>query len=165
MANTALASTIRWYCLNKQIVLCHGCFDLFHYGHLIFLNKCRELGDKLIVTITADEYINKGHGRPLFTANQRKIILESLRQVDQVEIIDDSTAIPAILAHLPDIYCKGMDYINSDDEMLQLERQAVESYGGKLVILQTEGQWSSTEIMTGRTLTTREQSRLNHREG
>src|SRR3990172_11221248 len=107
--------------LNKQIVLCHGCYDLFHYGHLIFLNECRKLGDKLIVTITADKYIRKGNGRPLFTAIQRKLILESLRVVDQVEIIDDSTAIPGILAHMPDIYCKGMDYINSDDETLEHE--------------------------------------------
>src|SRR3990172_2057212 len=135
---------------HSLTVLVHGCFDLFHYGHLIFLNKCRELGDKLIVTITADEFINKGTGRPLFTAIQRKLILESLRIVDQVEIIDDSTAIPAILAYQPDIYCKGQDYLNSDDETLELERQTVESYGGSLVIVQTDGQWSSTEIMTGR---------------
>jgi rfaE bifunctional protein nucleotidyltransferase chain/domain len=134
-----------------MLILCHGCFDLFHIGHLKYLEAAKSLGDRLIVTLTSDEFITKGPGRPLFKAEQRKQMLEALKIVDKVEIIDDSTAIPAILAYQPDIYAKGMDYLNSEDQTLELERQTVESYGGKLVILETE-RWSSTEIMTGETL-------------
>ena len=134
-----------------MLVLAHGCFDLFHIGHLKYLQAARTLGDRLIVTLTADEFITKGPGRPLFHVQHRKQMLEALKIVDKVEVIEDTTAIPGILAFQPDIYAKGKDYLDSDDENLELEKQTVESYGGKLVILETE-RWSSTEIMTGEML-------------
>ena len=136
-------------------ILCHGCFDLLHIGHIKYLEKARELGTFLIVTITADRYINKGNGRPLFPESMRKHALESLKCVDYVEIINDPTAIPAIMQFKPDIYAKGMDYSDNPDPTLELERQAVESIGGKLVIVDPGIQYSSTEIMTGELLCTR----------
>ncbi|MCR4308103.1 MAG: adenylyltransferase/cytidyltransferase family protein [Candidatus Berkelbacteria bacterium] len=135
-------------------ILTHGCFDLLHIGHIKYLEKARELGTFLIVTITADRYITKGKGRPLFHETLRKHALESLRCVDYVEIVNDLTAIPAIKQFKPDIYAKGKDYADNPDPTLELERQAVELIGGKLVIVDPGIQYSSTEIMTGRMLDT-----------
>ncbi|HJS81326.1 MAG TPA: adenylyltransferase/cytidyltransferase family protein [Nitrososphaera sp.] len=133
-------------------ILCHGCFDLLHIGHIKYLEKARELGDFLIVTLTADRHINKGIGRPLFPETLRKHAVESLKCVDYVEIINDPTAIPAIMQFKPDIYAKGKDYAHNPDPILEQERQAVELIGGKLVIVDPGIQYSSTEIMTGRLL-------------
>ena len=36
---------------DKKIVLCHGCFDLLHIGHINYLKKAKSLGDILIVTV------------------------------------------------------------------------------------------------------------------
>ncbi len=130
------------------IILVHGCFDLLHYGHLLYLQKAHELGDKLIVTITADRHIQKGPGRPIFNQDQRKQMLEALRIVDQVQVIDDPTALPAIHQFKPDIYAKGLDY-SVETPALKLEREAVESYGGKLVIVDPGIQYSSTSILMG----------------
>ena len=130
-------------------ILAHGCFDLLHIGHIKYLEKARELGTFLIVTITSDRHITKGHGRPLFSQDLRKHALESLKCVDHVEIIDDPTAIPAILKFKPDIYAKGKDYAHNPDLTLAKERQAVELIGGNLVIVDPGIQYSSTEIMTG----------------
>ena len=49
---------------NKKIVLCHGVFDLVHLGHLKHFKKAKSFGDFLIVSITKDEFIKKGPGRP-----------------------------------------------------------------------------------------------------
>jgi bifunctional ADP-heptose synthase (sugar kinase/adenylyltransferase) len=46
---------------NKIIVLCHGVFDFFHLGHLNYFNSAKKLGDILIVSITTDKFVNKGH--------------------------------------------------------------------------------------------------------
>ncbi|MBT6911667.1 MAG: adenylyltransferase/cytidyltransferase family protein, partial [Rhodospirillaceae bacterium] len=49
-----------------EVVLAHGVFDLLHMGHVRHLEAARAEGDLLIVTLTADRYVNKGPGRPIF---------------------------------------------------------------------------------------------------
>ena len=56
---------------GKKIVLCHGTFDLLHIGHIKHFKEARKLGDKLIVTITPDKYVNKGPKRPFFKEKHR----------------------------------------------------------------------------------------------
>ena len=48
-----------------KIVHCHGCFDLMHIGHIRHLQAARAMGDLLVVTVTADDHVAKGEGRPL----------------------------------------------------------------------------------------------------
>ena len=55
MALTALRARLR----DKTIVLCHGAFDLIHIGHVIHFEEAASLGNVLVVTITADNYITK----------------------------------------------------------------------------------------------------------
>ena len=61
------------YCLNqlrkkKKIVLCHGVFDVLHYGHVAHLNTAKNFGDILVVSITDDVFVNKGPDRPIFSS-------------------------------------------------------------------------------------------------
>ena len=46
---------------NKKIkiVLCHGVFDVLHSGHLKYFNQAKKFGNKLIVSVTADKFVNK----------------------------------------------------------------------------------------------------------
>ncbi|NJL30972.1 MAG: adenylyltransferase/cytidyltransferase family protein [Phycisphaerales bacterium] len=46
----------------KRIVLCHGCFDIVHPGHLRYLQFAREQGQVLVVTLTADDAIENRMG-------------------------------------------------------------------------------------------------------
>ena len=57
---TALPAVVR-------TVLAHGCFDLLHLGHIRHLQEAKKLGDRLVVSVTADKFVNKGAGRPRFT--------------------------------------------------------------------------------------------------
>ena len=49
---------------RSKIGLAHGTFDLFHYGHLKYLQRAVDQCDVLIVSITSDAFVNKGPGRP-----------------------------------------------------------------------------------------------------
>lgn len=66
------------------------------------------MGDFLIVSLTVDEHVNKGPGRPIYTWADRAALLRELRCVDQVE--RSKSAVNAILAWRPDIFVKGIDY-------------------------------------------------------
>jgi cytidyltransferase-like protein len=63
---------------EKSIVLCHGVFDLLHLGHIKYFQKAKSYGDVLIVTVTPDEYVRRGPGRPVFTAEQRTEAIAAL---------------------------------------------------------------------------------------
>lgn len=71
---------------SKVIVLVGGCFDLLHVGHISFLKEAKTHGDYLIVLLESDEKVHKlkGDGRPFHTQEQRKLMLEALRFVDEV---------------------------------------------------------------------------------
>ncbi len=119
-----------------RIAMCHGVFDLLHPGHLRHLAHAKELADVLVVSITADRFVNKGPGRPAFTESLRAESLASLESVDFVIITPNATALPAISAIKPDFYVKGGDYLDEDADVtgnIRLERELVESFGGKLV--------------------------------
>ncbi len=101
----------------KKIILCHGVFDLLHVGHIKHLEKAKKLGDKLVVTITADKFVNKGPGRPVFNQSLRSEAIAAIESVDYVAINDSQTAINPIKFLKPNIYCKGKDYKNLKDDL------------------------------------------------
>ena len=98
---------------NKKIVLCHGVFDLVHLGHINHFKTAKSYGDFLIVSITADKFIKKGPGRPLFDHNQRIEFLNQINLVDKVILSEKSSAEDVIKFIKPDFYVKGPDYIEN----------------------------------------------------
>jgi len=99
---------------GKKIVQCHGTFDLLHPGHIIHFEEAKALGDVLVLTITAEKYVNKGPGRPYFNDELRVKYLCSLEYVDYVVVVPFPAACEAIDCVGPDIYCKGKEYENPD---------------------------------------------------
>lgn len=65
-----------------------GIFDLFHPGHVLMLKECKENCDYLIVALNKAENIspeiNPGKAKPIFTVEERKLVLESCKYVDEV---------------------------------------------------------------------------------
>lgn len=121
---------------GKIIVLCHGTFDLLHTGHIRYLQRARKDGDVLFVTVTADQFVNKGPGRPVFSQDLRAENLAALECVDFVAINSSFTAVDIITKVKPQIYTKGSDYKNLSDDVtgnIHLEKVATESYGGKML--------------------------------
>ena len=71
---------------GKKIVHCHGCFDLIHHGHIKHFEAAKEFGDVLVVTVTEDQFVNKGPDRPFFTDTIRAHNLAALEVVDLVAV-------------------------------------------------------------------------------
>ena len=131
-------------------ILAHGTFDLLHPGHLEHLEQARAMGDRLIVSVTSDQYVTKGPGRPLVTQEQRMAMIKALRFVDEVYLCDSPSAVPAIEQWRPDVYVRGPDYVARKPNMgkLALERQAVEAYGGRIAF--TDGATMSSTALINR---------------
>ena len=133
----------------KNVVLCHGVFDLLHMGHVRHLNEAKSHGDVLIVSITADAFVNKGPGKPVFSENLRAEMLSSLAVVDYVTINRTPDAEDLLEVLQPDVYVKGSDYRDEDSDItgkISREREAVEMYGGKLAFTDNIT-FSSTELL------------------
>lgn len=92
-------------------VLCHGVFDWLHHGHLEHLEKARAMGDRLIVSVVADRFLEKG--RLVQDEKWRVKMLKALRIVDRVVLSDDILAPCGLLEKIrPYLYVRGPDYID-----------------------------------------------------
>lgn len=65
-------------------VITYGTFDLIHRGHINILQKAKEMGDYLIVAVSTDDFNSKKNKNAYHCYNDRKIIMESIRDVDLV---------------------------------------------------------------------------------
>lgn len=120
---------------GKRIVLCHGTFDLMHNGHIRYLQRAKQEGDVLLVTITSDAYVNKGPGRPVFNEQLRAENIAALACVDFVAINHAISAVQVLHDIQPNIYAKGSDYRSHGDDItgnIALEQAAVEAHGGHI---------------------------------
>ena len=124
-------------------VLSHGCFDILHPGHVEHLKQARAMGDRLVVSVTADKGVNKGEGRPVFRAEHRAEMISALLFVDAVLVRDSGK--DALVAIQPDIYVKGPDYADERDSVLLEEKALVEELGGRIAYTTGETM-SSTAI-------------------
>jgi rfaE bifunctional protein nucleotidyltransferase chain/domain len=122
---------------KKKVVLCHGCFDLLHIGHIRYLRQAKSMGDILLVTLSPDKYVDKGPNRPAFDEHLRAEALASLDCVDYVAINEWPTAEESIRLLKPSFYVKGSDFksVTSDPTgKLALEERIVKETGGELVL-------------------------------
>ena len=112
-----------------KIVLANGVFDIIHYGHIEHLRQARAMGDLLIVSVTADGWVNKGPGRPINNWEYRSGVLLELRCIDQV--IRTIGAVAAINRVRPNIFVKGIDYAGGDMFTEEIEK-ACKAVGAEL---------------------------------
>ncbi len=132
---------------GETVVQCHGCFDIVHPGHIRYLQFARDQGDALIVSITGDESIDKGPGRPYINERLRAENLAALEFVSYVCIDHHEWAGPVLERLSPDIYVKGKEYETKSDPRFAREKKLVEEYGGKVVFSSGDVVYSSTSII------------------
>lgn len=71
----------------KKNVYVLGVFDLFHVGHLQLLKTAKSLGEKLVVGINSDELVREYKREPIIPEEERLLILESCKHIDEVFIV------------------------------------------------------------------------------
>jgi rfaE bifunctional protein nucleotidyltransferase chain/domain len=134
---------------GKRLVMCHGTFDLVHAGHIRHLQRARQEGDVLIVTLTGDAHVNKGPGRPVFREDLRAETLAALACVDFVAINHEPAAVNAIARLRPHVYVKGSEYRSAADDVtgnIAREQQATEACGGTIFFTE-EITFSSSSLL------------------
>ena len=114
---------------GKRIVFTNGCFDILHYGHVMYLEKAKDKGDCLIVGINSDSSVRslKGRNRPVVNEFDRAKVLAGLASVDFVVIFKERTPLKTIRVLKPDLLIKGSDWKNKGI----VGADFVKSYGGK----------------------------------
>jgi rfaE bifunctional protein nucleotidyltransferase chain/domain len=133
-----------WRLLEKKVVFTNGCFDLLHLGHIDYLSKAADMGQKLIIGLNSDASTSalKGPSRPIIDQYSRSIMLASLFFVDAVIVFDDQTPLQLIEWIKPDVLVKGADYtidqIVGSDLVLQ--------YGGDVKTIEYLSGYSTTAI-------------------
>jgi len=132
---------------GRTVAQCHGCFDIVHPGHIRHLRYAKAQGDLLLVTITGDEHIAKGQGRPLIPEELRAENLAALDFVDWVCIDPRPTASVLLSEVRPDVYVKGREYESNCDQRFAEERRAVEAGGGRVVFSSGDVVFSSTALI------------------
>jgi rfaE bifunctional protein nucleotidyltransferase chain/domain len=123
----------QYRCGGLTVGLCHGCFDIVHYGHIYHLQQARAEVDRLFVSVTGDQYVNKGPDRPIFPEASRAQFMAAIRYCDHVIISSSPTAEDVIAGLLPHIYFKGPDYSDCLDPRVRAEWRVLEKYGGRIV--------------------------------
>lgn len=122
--------------MGQKIAQCHGVFDFLHRGHLHQFEQAKTKTDILIVSLTADGYVLKGPGRPVFNQQIRSEMLAALELVDFVTVVESASAIETIKLLRPDYYVKGQSYEDSTKDItgkIVHEDEAVRSVGGEIL--------------------------------
>ncbi|HET8616342.1 MAG TPA: adenylyltransferase/cytidyltransferase family protein [Actinomycetales bacterium] len=105
--------------MSARTVITFGTFDVFHVGHVRMLNRAKELGDRLVVGVSADELNVRKKGRaPVFTQDERLEIVANIRCVDEV-FVEESLELKReyVLAHDAQVLVMGDDWAGRFDEL------------------------------------------------
>lgn len=135
-----------WRLHEKKIVFTNGCFDIIHMGHIDYLAKAADLGDKLIIGVNSDKSTRsiKGPSRPITDERSRSLVLAAFSFVDAVVLFDDETPLELIKIVMPDVLVKGADY-------------TVDQIVGSDVVIQNGGRVQTLDYIPGYSTTLIEQ--------
>lgn len=102
----------QWQEAGDKLVFTNGCFDLLHLGHIDYLNRAADMGNRLLVGLNTDASVSqlKGPHRPIQDENARLRLIAALACVSAVVLFDEPTPLQLIKALRPDILVKGADY-------------------------------------------------------
>jgi len=132
-----------------RLAQCHGVFDLLHPGHIHLFEEARRVADVLVVSLTADDYVNKGPDRPVFNQRLRAESIAALLVVDYVAVTEAPTAVEAILKLRPDFYVKGREDAHDEGDLtnrIAEEEAAVRAVGGQVYVTD-DITFSSTNLL------------------
>jgi D-glycero-beta-D-manno-heptose 1-phosphate adenylyltransferase len=102
----------QWQKEGCKIVFSNGCFDIIHLGHIDYLARAADFGDKMVIGLNTDSSVSKikGPTRPINDEHSRAMVLASLEFVSAIILFDEPTPYELIRLVQPDVLVKGADY-------------------------------------------------------
>ena len=92
---------------NKIVSLSHGVFDLIHHGHLRHFEEIKKKSDILVVSVTVDDFVKKGSGRPYFSLKDRLYALSKIELIDYIVESKSLSSVDIIKKIKPNFYIKN----------------------------------------------------------
>ena len=103
---------------GRTVAMANGVFDLFHVGHVRLLRRLRELGDRLVVGCSTDEFNARKGKKAILPYDQRVEVLRSCRHVDDIFPEEDwAQKRGDILRMKADIFAMGDDWVGKFDDL------------------------------------------------
>ena len=133
---------------TSKKVLVGGCFDILHYGHIVFLEAARREGDVLVVALESDDRIRLAKKRhPIHTQNQRAHTLKALTCVDEVLCLPlltkDQDYFDLVIKVSPTIIAT-----TAGDPQLSNKRKQAQKCGGQVkIVTPLLKEFSSSKIL------------------
>jgi cytidyltransferase-like protein len=102
---------------KEKIVMVSGGFDPVHFGHVKMFQEAKKLGDKLIVVVNCDAWLQRKKGRAFMDQEHRAAIIRELRPVDEVYILesDHDHVCEALEKFRPHVFANGGDRRSDKD--------------------------------------------------
>ena len=142
----ALAIVDKWKATGQDIVFTNGCFDIVHLGHIDYLEKARQKGQRLVVGLNTDASVSelKGPTRPVVNEAARARMLAAFAFVDLVVLFGEETPQKLIEYLGPNVLVKGNDYtvdtiVGSDFVLRQ---------GGRVETIELVEGYSTTQLIS-----------------
>jgi glycerol-3-phosphate cytidylyltransferase len=132
-----------------KILYTGGTFDVFHYGHVNFLKRCKMLCDTVVVSLNTDEFIKKFKGAyPIMSYEERERSLIECKYVDKVvPNLSGEDSKPTIISVKPDIIAIGDDWAHKDYyKQMQFTDSWLDEQGIVLVYVPYTKKISTSEI-------------------
>lgn len=143
----------KWRANDQSCVFTNGVFDIVHRGHVDYLNKASQLGDKMILGLNADSSVKrlgKGDDRPINNELDRAYLLAAFGFIDAVILFEDDTPEKLIENIKPDVLVKGGDYdpkAKKGDKKYIVGSDHVITAGGKVDVIPFLPGYSTTRIV------------------
>lgn len=106
-------------------VMAQGTFDLLHLGHIHYLEKSAELGDRLVVVVARDSRVEKRKNL-IFSENERREILEALDVVDEAVLGVEGDIYETVEKIDPEVITLGYDQKHDEEEVREMAEKATE---------------------------------------
>lgn len=101
-----------------KTIITYGTFDLYHVGHVRLLKRLSEMGDRLVVGISTDEFNEVKGKRSVYSYEERAEIVSSSQYVDLVFPENCwSQKESDIKKHGADIFVMGDDWSGKFDHL------------------------------------------------
>lgn len=129
--------------MKQTIVLTQGTWDMFHTGHIRYLEKAKQAGDILIVAVDSDRMTKerKGPKRPFDPEEERIAVIRSLRSVDIVTFKDNNDdKLDTLRVVRPDIFVVSM----STGPEIQDDIDKFKEFAGEVVNLPPQSSTTTT---------------------
>ena len=117
--------------------------DLFHIGHLKYLQKCKTYCDKLIVGVLTDEATMEKKPKPTISFKERLEIVGNIKCVDEVVKQDTYSPLKNVRMLKPDILFESTSHA---DEAIEETKKTMSELEGEVIVSEYYTSQSSTQI-------------------